>query len=91
MGYCQLPVAEQLQLIETSEHLDDPYDLIGELQLLQAHDNLALITFSKASGELLDYCNTNKESVLIDLQTTGFQKRFFVVLVDKKAIFYLDN
>ncbi|MEM9647008.1 MAG: hypothetical protein AAF969_00900, partial [Bacteroidota bacterium] len=56
IGYGQPPITEQLQLIEISEHLNNPFDLIGELQSLDSQDHLALITFSRTTGKLLEYC-----------------------------------
>jgi hypothetical protein len=90
-GYGQLPVAEKLKLIETSQHISAPNELPAALKLVKEKDTVALITFSKSSGALLTYKNVTKKFVLNDLSNTGFKKRYFVVLVGSKAIFFLDN
>ncbi|SNY95342.1 hypothetical protein [Flagellimonas pacifica] len=90
-GYGQLPVAEKLKLIETSQHMSSPNELHTALKLVKEKDTIALITFSKSSGELLEYKNVSKKFVINDLINTGYKNRYFVVLVGSQAIFFLDN
>lgn len=87
----QLPMLERLQLIESSYSIAYPRELVKELIGLKDNDSVGLITFSKSSGKVLGHVEVTKKDVLNELKKTGFEERYFVLLIDKKAIFYLDR
>jgi thioredoxin-related protein len=91
LSYSQLRISEKLKLIETSEHIKNPYELFEKLKPVNNQDSIALITFSKVTGELLEHSNVSKKAILADVRKTGFQDRYFVMLLGTNAIFYLDN
>jgi len=87
----QISTLERLQLIESSHNISNPGELEKVLVALKDNDIVALITFSKFSGALLEHGQVTKMEVLNELENTGFEERYFVLLIDKKAIFYLDK
>ncbi|RIV36699.1 hypothetical protein D2V08_01580 [Flagellimonas lutimaris] len=87
----QLPDVEELQLIEDAIFLEHPTDMVDEMAKLKVGDTLTLITFSKATGQLLEHRYTSKEQTITELKKTGFRNRYFVLLIGKTALFHMDN
>ncbi len=85
----QSPEVQKLQLIKTSEYLDAPGGLSRSLEHLKERDSVVLITFAKESGALLEHGAVTKKKLLEELKATHFIHRYFVVLIGKKAIFYI--
>lgn len=87
----QVPIIEQLKQVKSSKHISIPHDIEKELNPYLDKDSVAIITFSKATGKMLNHLQTTKKEVLCDLEKTGFKQRYFMLLIDSKAIIYMDN
>ncbi|RDY60872.1 hypothetical protein [Flagellimonas nanhaiensis] len=82
---------EKLRLVETSEFIQEPKDILTHLDYLQEKDSVVLITFLKLNGMLLEHGSISKRELLKTLEKTHFRNRYFVVLLGKKAVFYLEG
>lgn len=90
-SYAQLPVSQELRLIEDAVHIPNPSDIREELQTIKDQDSITLILFSKKEGVLMGHHKMTKSMLLSELKSTGFKNRYFVALIRKKAIFYLNE
>ncbi|TAI49481.1 hypothetical protein [Flagellimonas allohymeniacidonis] len=81
---------EKLRLIENSVHIEEPKGILPHTRQLKPLDSLVLITFSKTTGELLEHKMITKGTLIRDLDLNQFQYYYFVVLIDRTAIFYMD-
>ncbi len=90
-SYGQLPISQELQLIEDAVHISNPSGIREELQSYKDQDSITLILFSKKDGVLIGHQKITKSTLLLELESTGFIDRYFVVLIRKKAIFYLNE
>lgn len=87
----QVPIPDKFKLIESAIHISEPFEIEKKLMRLMDKDSVVLITFSKSTGVMLNHVQTTKTEVLYDLAVTGFVQRYFVLLIDRKAIIYMDN
>lgn len=87
----QHPITKKLKKVQSSKYLSIPQDIKKELLPLMDKDSVVLITFSKVTGGMLNHVQTTKKEVLYDLAVTGFEQRYFVLLIDRKAIIYMYN
>ncbi|TXN37847.1 hypothetical protein FVB32_06035 [Flagellimonas hymeniacidonis] len=88
--WAQVQDVEKFALIETSEFIEEPKDVLAHIVNLKSKDSLELITFLKTNGELAEHGTITKKALTEILERTNFRNRYFVVLIDKTAIFYLD-
>jgi len=80
----------QFSLIETAEFIEEPKDLLGHVKNLKPDHPVVFVTFEKRSGELLDHATITKKALMEIFSRSNFEQRYFVVLIDEKAIFYMD-
>jgi len=85
----QMPATETFRLIEVSIHINEPKEIIKELNPLKDTDSLMIITFSKATNNLLEQKKIIKKTALNELKKTGFKKQYFILLIGSKAVFYI--
>lgn len=87
----QNSIIEKLDKVEQSKTISQPKEIWTALLPLKDKDSVVLITFSKSSGAMLFHGQTTKKEVLGDLNATGFKHRYFVLLIDRKAILFLND
>lgn len=80
----------QFSLIETTEFIEEPKDLLDHIKHLEPNETLVLVTFEKSSGELLDHVTITRKALMEIFKRSKFEQRYFMVLIDKKAIVYMD-
>ena len=87
----QQTVTENLDQVESSKYITRPDDIKADLLPLMDTDSVTLITFSNCSGALLNHTQLSKKEVLRDLNMTGFKERYFILLIDNKAVIYMND
>ncbi|MFT4755074.1 MAG: hypothetical protein ACI85Q_002639 [Salibacteraceae bacterium] len=87
----QISISEKLERVQSSKYISTPNEILKELMPLMEKDSVVLISFSKSNGVMQQHIQTTKKVVLQDLATTGFKQRYFVLLIDRKAIVYFEN